>query len=218
MANFKGDDERKTHPIPIRVSKTTLGNYQERVKALASQTGRNVTLSEPARRGLEYWYETGGLMPATGGVPILGYIPAGGAQRIQPLNGVFAYPPDSFKRGANDYFLIVSGHSMLAEMVPGKKTHNIEDGDLALFSRDMELYNGNIVHIEWPDETDGEQMCTLKKFYLDEEKGKIVLKPSNPKYETLTFDLSQWSEDRIDGMRVKGVYRKVWKPNDEDAE
>jgi repressor LexA len=72
----------------------------------------------------------------------------------------------------------------------------IEDGDLIFIRLQDRLENGEIGAIA----IDGE--ITLKRFYYQPEKNRVVLKAENPNYEPLVYIGDECEQMRIVGKAV----------------
>ncbi len=120
-------------------------------------------------------------------LPFYGYIAAG--HPIEAVPEVFEYiEVPSIMGCKNCYVLKVKGDSMVDEF--------ILDGDLIVVENRQEALNGEIAVIL----IDGEE-ATLKKFYLEGDKVKLV--PSNPKYKPMFFEVERV---QVQGI-VKGIIR-----------
>lgn len=120
-------------------------------------------------------------------VPVVGKIACGEAN--EPVFETDEYMPMSKSiLGSGEYFILkASGDSMIDA--------GIDNGDLVLIRRQGTADNGQIVVALIEDET------TLKRFYRDDKKKQIVLKPENKRY----------NEKRYKDVRVQGIAVKIIK-------
>jgi repressor LexA len=122
----------------------------------------------------------------SGGLPILGEVPAG------PLAEALAEPTSiveeddllSWRRG--DFLLRVKGDSMIGD--------GILPGDLVLLRPDEEVVQGEIAAVHARDAYEG----TLKHVVVEAEQ--VRLRASNPSYEDIIVPASDW-------RGVAGVFR-----------
>lgn len=118
-------------------------------------------------------------------LPFYGYIAAG--LPIEAVPDVFEYIEVPSVMGCkNCYVLKVKGDSMIDEF--------ILDGDLIVVENRQEALNGEIAVIL----IDGQE-ATLKKFYLEGDKVKLV--PSNPKYKPMFYEPER--------VMVQGIVRGI---------
>lgn len=115
-------------------------------------------------------------------VPIIGEIACGEPIYRPGDYGELAEIPEGVDA---DFALRANGDSMTGA--------RIYDGDL-VFCRATDIVdNGRIAAVSIDDE------ATLKRFYLYEDKGLLILKPENPDYEDLIY-----TGDELNSVRVLG--------------
>lgn len=115
-------------------------------------------------------------------VPIIGEIACGEPIYRPGEYGELAEIPEGVDA---DFALRANGDSMTGA--------RIYDGDL-VFCRATDIVdNGRIAAVSIDDE------ATLKRFYLYEDKGLLILKPENPDYEDLIY-----TGDELNSVRVLG--------------
>lgn len=145
------------------------------------------------RKGYIDWKEgqarTIQILQDTQGVPIFGAIAAGSMVEAF-TDTVEHFDPSTLDFKGGDFALRVRGDSMIEAL--------IDDGDIVIM-RAVEdpkrVRNGTIVAARV------ESTTTLKYYYL--EKGKVILKPANPRFEPMEYPAAEVS---LDGELV-GVWR-----------
>ena len=120
-------------------------------------------------------------------IPIVGKIACGGAS--EPVFEIDEYAPMSKSILGNGefFFLRASGDSMTGA--------GIDDGDLVLIKQQCTAEDGQIVVALIDNET------TLKRFYRDDDRRQIVLKPENEMYE----------EKKYNSIDIQGIAIKIIK-------
>lgn len=145
------------------------------------------------RKGYIDWQEgqarTIQILQETQGVPIFGAIAAGSMVEAF-TDTVEHFDPTTLDFKGGDFALRVRGDSMIEAL--------IDDGDIVIM-RAVEdpkrVRNGTIVAARV------ESTTTLKYYHL--EKGKVILKPANPRFEPMEYPAAEVS---LDGELV-GVWR-----------
>ncbi|TCO87746.1 SOS-response transcriptional repressor LexA [Chthoniobacter flavus] len=128
----------------------------------------------------------GRLAVGSGGLPVLGEIPAG------PLAATLAEPVEIMEDEnllswrAGDFLLRVKGDSMIGD--------GILPGDYALLRPDIHCDQGEIAAVHARDDYEG----TLKHVFV--EKDQVRLKASNPEYDDIIVSSHEW-------RGVAGVFR-----------
>lgn len=123
----------------------------------------------------------------TGGIPLLGSIPAG------PLSEALAEPEEIVPHHAmlpwrpGDFLLRVKGDSMTGD--------GILDGDKVLLRPGVEPHDGEIAAVLVGETCE----ATLKHFLPMPESGQVRLRASNPAYHDIVVP--------GDGVKVAGVFR-----------
>ncbi|MCL2861086.1 MAG: transcriptional repressor LexA [Firmicutes bacterium] len=118
-------------------------------------------------------------------IPVVGTIACGTpALAEENIDSYISISTELLGRG-NFFFLKASGDSMIDA--------GIDDGDLVLVKEQQEAHEGEIV-VALTDE--GEN--TLKRFYRDPKKRKVILRPENQKHEDIIV-----SDCRIQGIAIK---------------
>ena len=138
------------------------------------------------RKGYIDWQEgqarTIQILQETQGVPIFGAIAAGSMVEAF-TDTVEHFDPTTLDFKGGDFALRVRGDSMIEAL--------IDDGDIVIM-RAVEdpkrVRNGTIVAARV------ESTTTLKYYHL--EKGKVILKPANPRFEPMEYPAA---EDSLDG-------------------
>ncbi|MEL6777408.1 MAG: transcriptional repressor LexA [Cyanobacteria bacterium J06597_16] len=119
------------------------------------------------------------------GLPILGAIAAGSMLEVFP-NTDEHFDPGTLAFKGGDFALKVRGDSMIEAL--------IDDGDIVIMRQvpdPSRIRNGTIVAARV------ESTTTLKYYHM--EKGTVVLKPANPRYEPMKYPAE---EVHIDGKLV----------------
>jgi repressor LexA len=98
------------------------------------------------------------------------------------------------------YALVVRGNSMIED--------HIRDKDYVVIKPQSTCENGDIVvavHLLPP----GEGQATLKRFYLEQEQGRVRLQPANSELDPIFIPLSEWEREwQIQG-KVVAIFRKM---------
>lgn len=202
--------ENEEYPPTIReigkrvgISSTSVVNYNLArleelnliVRKKEKSRGLSLNWSELRAQGLV----NGGYMENAVSIPVLGHIAAGEpiqtlpsdtdtAQEHLPITE--AMLGDAAMRKPNELFALrVQGDSMIDA--------SVMDGDYVIMRRQERANNGEMV-AAW---IDGDDETTLKYWYLDGDKVRLV--PANPTYKPIVRDAQQV---RVQG-RVVGMYR-----------
>ena len=155
---------------------------EEHLKALARKGA--IEIIPGASRGIR--------LPDTAGIPIVGRVAAGSQVLAQEHIEEYCDLPPSFFKPAADYFLRVSGDSMIDV--------GIFDGDLLAVHSTEVASNGDIVVARIDDEV------TVKRLRHTDQRHRLELLPENPDYSPIEVDLSE-QEFAIEGLSV-GVLRR----------
>ncbi len=126
------------------------------------------------------------------GIPIVGRVAAGSPILAQEHIEDYCKISPSFFKPAADYFLTVSGDSMI--------NAGIHDGDLLAVHKTSNVKVRDIVVARIDDEV------TVKRFQTGKQKNLVELHPENPHYEPIVVDL-QVSSFEIEGLSV-GIIRR----------
>jgi len=150
-----------------------------------------VKRTEAKSRGIEVReFMERSLQPDTRQVPLLGRVAAGGPiLAVENVDATISIPRE-WAGGEEVFFLRVRGDSMAPFIL---------EGDLVLVRSQTSADNGDVVVALLEDE------ATVKRFHR--ENRHILLKPENPRWETLRVKEGA-SECRIIG-KVVGVYRRL---------
>lgn len=155
---------------------------EEHLKALARKGA--IEIIPGASRGIR--------VPDTGGIPIIGRVAAGNpVLAAENIEDYCDLPPNFFKPSA-DYFLRVTGDSMI--------DIGIFDGDLLAVHSTPVAENGDVVVARIEDEV------TVKRLRRGAEKYLLELLPENADYEPIRVDLREQAF-AIEGLSV-GVLRR----------
>jgi repressor LexA len=129
---------------------------------------------------------TGRYAAGSGGLPILGEVPAGPLAEAlaQPMSIVEEDDLLSWRPG--DFLLQVKGNSMTGD--------GILPGDLVLLRPDVPIHQGEIAAVHARDDYEG----TLKHVIV--EPNQVRLRASNPVYEDILISAQEW-------RGVAGVFR-----------
>ncbi len=155
---------------------------EEHLKALARKGA--IEIIPGASRGIR--------LPDSQGIPIVGRVAAGNPVLAQEHIEDYCDLPASFFKPAADYFLTVTGDSMIDV--------GIFDGDLLAVHSTRLANNGDIVVARIDDEV------TVKRLKKTTQKHLVELLPENPDYSPIKVDLRE-SEFEIEGLSV-GVLRR----------
>ncbi|NQY04166.1 MAG: transcriptional repressor LexA [Halieaceae bacterium] len=155
---------------------------EEHLKALARKGA--IEIIPGASRGIR--------LPETQGIPIVGRVAAGNPVLAQEHIEDYCDLPASFFKPAADYFLTVTGDSMI--------DIGIFDGDLLAVHSTPVANNGDVIVARIDDEV------TVKRLQRGKDKHLLSLLPENPDYEPIRVDLREQSF-AIEGLSV-GVLRR----------
>jgi repressor LexA len=155
---------------------------EEHLKALARKGA--IEMIAGASRGIR--------LPESRGIPIVGRVAAGNPVLAEEHIEDYCDLPASFFKPAADYFLRVTGDSMIDV--------GIFDGDLLAVHSTPVAANGDIVVARIEDEV------TVKRLHKTAKKHLVELLPENPDYQPIKVDLRE-SEFQIEGLSV-GVLRR----------
>ncbi|MEP1472231.1 MAG: transcriptional repressor LexA [Halieaceae bacterium] len=155
---------------------------EEHLKALARKGA--IEMIAGASRGIR--------LPESRGIPIIGRVAAGNPVLAEEHIEDHCDVPANFFKPAADYFLRVTGDSMI--------DIGIFDGDLLAVHSTPVAANGDIVVARIEDEV------TVKRLHKTKQKHLIELLPENPDYQPIKVDLRE-SEFQIEGLSV-GVLRR----------
>jgi repressor LexA len=155
---------------------------EEHLKALARKGA--IEMIPGASRGIR--------LPESRGIPIIGRVAAGNPVLAEEHIEDHCDLPANFFKPAADYFLRVTGDSMIDV--------GIFDGDLLAVHSTPIAANGDIVVARIEDEV------TVKRLHKTKQKHLVELLPENPDYQPIKVDLRE-SEFQIEGLSV-GVLRR----------
>ncbi|MEP5765591.1 MAG: transcriptional repressor LexA [Halieaceae bacterium] len=155
---------------------------EEHLKALARKGA--IEMVAGASRGIR--------LPEVLGIPIVGRVAAGSPVLAQEHIEDYCDMPAAFFKPAADYFLRVTGDSMI--------DIGIFDEDLLAVHRTTSVHNGDIVVARIDDEV------TVKRLQRGKDKRFLQLLPENEEYEPIVVDL-QAQDFAIEGISV-GVLRR----------
>ncbi len=155
---------------------------EEHLKALARKGA--IEIIPGASRGIK--------LPDTQGIPIVGRVAAGNPVLAEENIEDYCDLPASFFKPAADYFLRVTGDSMI--------DIGIFDGDLLAVHSTPVANNGDVVVARIEDEV------TVKRLHRTADKHRLELLPENPDYTPIQVDLREQSF-AIEGLSV-GVLRR----------
>jgi repressor LexA len=155
---------------------------EEHLKALARKGA--IEIIPGASRGIR--------LPDSGGIPIVGRVAAGNPVLAQEHIEEYCDLPPQFFKPAADYFLKVTGDSMIDV--------GIFDGDLLAVHSTQVANNGDIVVARIEDEV------TVKRLRHTRDRHRLELLPENPDYSPIEVDLREQSF-AIEGLSV-GVLRR----------
>lgn len=155
---------------------------EEHLKALARKGA--IEMVAGASRGIR--------LPESEGIPIVGRVAAGSPVLAQEHIEDYCNMPSSFFKPAADYFLRVTGDSMI--------DIGIFDEDLLAVHRTTNVRDGDVVVARIEDEV------TVKRLKRGKDPRFVELLPENPDYQPIRVDL-QLQEFAIEGISV-GVLRR----------
>ena len=155
---------------------------EEHLKALARKGA--IEIIPGASRGIR--------LPETQGIPVIGRVAAGNPVLAEEhIEDYCDLPPNFFKPTA-DYFLTVTGDSMI--------DIGIFDGDLLAVHSTPVAANGDVIVARIEDEV------TVKRLRRGKDKHLVELLPENADYEPIKVDLRKQAF-AIEGLSV-GVLRR----------
>ena len=155
---------------------------EEHLKALARKGA--IEIIPGASRGIK--------LPASSGIPIVGRVAAGNPVLAEEnIEDYCDLPPEFFKPSA-DYFLRVTGDSMMEI--------GIYDGDLLAVHSTPVANHGDVVVARIEDEV------TVKRLQKGSDKHLVTLLPENQDFEPIVVDLRE-KGFAIEGLSV-GVLRR----------
>jgi repressor LexA len=155
---------------------------EEHLKALARKGA--IEIIPGASRGIR--------LPDSQGIPIVGRVAAGSPVLAEEHIEDYCNLPASFFKPAADYFLRVTGDSMI--------DIGIFDGDLLAVHSTPVANNGDVVVARIEDEV------TVKRLHKTPDKHRLELLPENPDYAQIQVDLREQAF-AIEGLSV-GVLRR----------
>jgi repressor LexA len=156
---------------------------EEHLKALARKGA--IEMVAGASRGIR--------LPENEGIPIVGRVAAGSPVLAQEHIEDYCAMPASFFKPAADYFLRVTGDSMI--------DIGIFDDDLLAVHRTTDARDGDIVVARIDDEV------TVKRLKRGKDPRYLELLPENSEYQPIEVDLKD-REFAIEGISV-GVLRRT---------
>jgi len=155
---------------------------EEHLKALARKGA--IEIIPGASRGIR--------LPEERGIPIVGRVAAGSPVLAEEHIEDYCELPADFFRPAADYFLRVTGDSMVGI--------GICDGDLLAVHSTQVANDGDVVVARLDNEV------TVKRLRRGRERHRLQLLPENPDYAPIEVDLRE-QECVIEGLSV-GVVRR----------
>jgi len=155
---------------------------EEHLKALARKGA--IEMIAGASRGIR--------LPNSGGIPIVGRVAAGSPILAQEHIEDHCNIPASFFSPPADYFLRVSGDSMM--------DIGIFDNDLLAVHKTTEVKDGDVVVARIDDEV------TVKRLRRGKDRSRLTLLPENADYQPIEVDLRE-QDFVIEGLSV-GVLRR----------
>jgi repressor LexA len=155
---------------------------EEHLKALARKGA--IEIIPGASRGIR--------LPESAGIPIVGRVAAGSPVLAQEHIEEYCDLPPEFFKPAADYFLRVTGDSMIDV--------GIFDGDLLAVHSTETATNGDIVVARIDDEV------TVKRLRQTRDRHRLELLPENADYAPIQVDLREQAF-AIEGLSV-GVLRR----------
>ncbi len=155
---------------------------EEHLKALARKGA--IEIIPGASRGIR--------LPEEHGIPVVGRVAAGSPVLAEEHIDSYCELPADFFHPAADYFLRVTGDSMLGI--------GICDGDLLAVHSTPEARDGEVVVVRLDDEV------TVKRLRRGRERHRLQLLPENPDYTPIEVDLREQA-CVIEGLSV-GVLRR----------
>ena len=156
---------------------------EEHLKALARKGA--IEMVAGASRGIR--------LPDTEGIPVVGRVAAGNPVLAQEHIEDYCNMPASFFKPAADYFLRVTGDSMM--------DIGIFDDDLLAVHRTTDVRDGDIVVARIEDEV------TVKRLKRGKDARYLELLPENADYQPIKVDLQEQAF-AIEGISV-GVLRRT---------
>lgn len=155
---------------------------EEHLKALARKGA--IEIIPGASRGIR--------LPESRGIPIVGRVAAGNPVLAEENIEDYCDLPPNFFKPAADYFLRVTGDSMI--------DIGIFDGDLLAVHSTPVANNGDVVVARIEDEV------TVKRLHKTSDRHCLELLPENPDYAPIKVDLRE-QVFAIEGLSV-GVLRR----------
>ncbi len=155
---------------------------EEHLKALARKGA--IEIIPGASRGIK--------LPDSQGIPIVGRVAAGNPVLAEEHIEDYCDLPPSFFKPSADYFLRVTGDSMI--------DIGIFDGDLLAVHSTPVAKNGDVVVARIEDEV------TVKRLHRTADKHRVELLPENADYAPIEVDLREQAF-AIEGLSV-GVLRR----------
>jgi repressor LexA len=168
--------------ISSRLGFRSANAAEEHLKALARKGA--IEIVPGASRGIR--------LPQSEGIPIVGRVAAGSPVLAQEHIEDYCELPGSFFRPAADYFLRVTGDSMIGI--------GIHDGDLLAVHSTQVARDGDVVVARIDDEV------TVKRLRRTGSRQRLQLLAENPDYAPIEVDLRA-QEFAIEGLSV-GVLRR----------
>lgn len=144
---------------------------------------------ERGKRRLITLTQRGKRATGTGGLRILGSIPAGPLKEILDQCETIVNAQELLPYQPGDFLLVVEGDSMIGD--------GILSGDKVLLRPDVQVQNGEIAAVY----VGSECQATLKHVHFLPDQHLVVLRASNPNYPDATLNQSD--------VRVVGVCRGV---------
>ena len=147
------------------------------------------TLTEAARAALGQ-PQAASPLPVTfaaNSEPLVGYpISCGGFEEANAERGrELESARDMFSHWDRDrdHLLFAQGDSMVDDYFHERSIH---EGDWVQFRTGIKPANGEVVYVEYQPH-EGERVCQLKEFQMDEASGLVTLTPFNSTYPTVTL-------------------------------
>lgn len=141
----------------------------------------------------------------SGGDPLIGFpISCGGFEEANPERGrelESARDMFTYWDRDRDHLLFAQGDSMVDDYFPER---SIYEGDWVQYRTGIKPANGEVVYAEYQPH-EGERVCQLKEFSMDEESGLVTLTPFNPTYSTITL---QGEKVTVLGVVIESLTRR----------
>lgn len=135
--------------------------------------------------GTDYLFQSDRTIPRPKMVPLLGSIKCGKPTTANQEYGLYVATDGDINA---DFCLEAKGDSMIDA--------RITDGDIVFIKSQPEVPNGQIAAVRIGDDT------TLKRVYYYPEKGLLILKACNPRYEDLIYQHEELNEIEILGKAI----------------